>query len=290
MRDRLSKPSLRRPGQPGGAAFDGEPWWCFLAPWRNRALIWQLARRELLGRYRGSWLGTAWMFLTPLILLGVYTVVFRHVFKTQWSPGQNPSDVDFALQLFAGLAIFQCVADLWSRAPRLIVDQANLVTKVRFPLSTLGWAATFAALLHLLGALLVWLAACLAAGYRPQLYWLALPSAVLPLLPWLLGVAWLLSSVGVYLRDLSHLSGLVLTGVLFLSPVFYPTTALPAWLAPFTGWIPLAAPIEALRLMVFGGTWPDFLALGWILLAGIAVASLGAIISARLRPGFADLL
>jgi len=268
----------------------GGRWWQFLLPWRHRELIWQFGRRDVLTRYRGAGLGVAWSVLTPLALLGVYTVVFRHVFNARWGAGHSESDLDFALHLFAGLVIFQWAADLWGRAPRLILEQVNLVTKLVFPLPVLAWSAALAGAFQLSIALAVWLAACVLAGYLPQWAWLALPLPLLSLLPALLGLSWMLASLGVFLRDISQVMGLLITGLLFLSPVFYPISALPEWLRPSVERLPLTAPIEALRRIVLVGRWPDPEPLLGLFAVGLVLAILGLLLMRRLQPGFADVL
>ena len=111
----------------------------FLFPVRHRTLIWQFSRREVLGRYRGSLFGLAWSFITPLLMLGVYTFVFVGVFKARWPGAEAGGGLEFALQIFVGLMVFNLFAEVASRAPRLIVDQPNLVKKVVFPLEILPW-------------------------------------------------------------------------------------------------------------------------------------------------------
>ena len=150
----------------------------FLWPTAHVTLIWQFARREVLGKYRGSMLGLGWSLLTPLAMLAVYTLVFRHIFKARW-PGMDEGNLTFALNLFAGLIVFNWAAEFINRAPRLIVSQPNLVTKVVFPLQVLSWSALLASLFHALLATVAWLAISLLAGHRVGLPWLALPLIVI---------------------------------------------------------------------------------------------------------------
>lgn len=262
----------------------------YLWPWRWRDLIWQFARREVLARYRGSWLGLSWSVLTPLAMLLIYTLVFKHVFKARWPSAAEASNLDFALNLYAGLIVFNWTAELLSRAPRLILEQPNLVTKVVFPLPVLAWSALLAASFQALVSTLIWLIACALAGHVPGASWGLVPLVLLCFAPWLLGLSWLLSSLGVYLRDLPQMVALGLSGLMFLSPVFYPTQALPEWLQPFALWNPLSTPIEALRDCVLVGVLPQ----GGLLAAGaglgLLVCVLGLALMARIQKGFADVL
>ncbi|MBU3740562.1 MAG: hypothetical protein FGM55_16630, partial [Rhodoferax sp.] len=126
----------------------------YLLPLRHAALIGQLTRRSVQARYRQSWLGTAWAVLTPLLMLGVYTLVFRHVFKVRWGT-LDEGNLAFALRLYAGLAVFNFFAECVSRAPGLVLAQPNLVKKVVFPLEVLPWVNALAAGVHLLIALVL---------------------------------------------------------------------------------------------------------------------------------------
>jgi lipopolysaccharide transport system permease protein len=261
----------------------------FLWPTTHATLIWQFARREVLGKYRGSMLGLGWSLLTPLAMLAVYTLVFRHIFKARW-PGMDEGNLTFALNLFAGLIVFNWAAEFINRAPRLIVSQPNLVTKVVFPLQVLCWSALLASLFHALLATVVWLAISLLVGHGVGLAWLALPLIFLALLPVLLGLGWLLSSLGVFFRDLAELTGPVMGMLLFLTPVFFPGSALPQALQPWLPLNPLSTPIEALRAVVLLGVWPNWAHLGWLFVAGVGLSLAGIWVFTRTRGGFADVI
>lgn len=259
-------------------------------PWRFRSLIWQFARKDVLVRYRGSWLGIGWSVVTPLVMLAIYTLVFQHVFKTRWPSAGAGSNLDFALNLYAGLLVFNWVAELLNRAPRLILEQPNLVTKVVFPLPALSWAALVSASFHMAVSLGIWLLASVASGYAPHGGWLALPLVLASLVPWLLALCWILSAVGVYLRDLSQLVGLVVSALMFLTPIFYPVQALPEWIRPVTFFNPLTAPIEALRQVVIVSGDVPWGTLGLTFSTGLMACVLGLWLLQRLQSGFADVL
>lgn len=262
----------------------------FLVPWRYRFLIWQFARKDVVVRYRGSWLGWGWTIVTPLAMLAIYTLVFQYVFKARWPSSKESTDFDFALNLYAGLLLFNWVAELLNRAPRLILEQPNLVTKVVFPLPTLSWAALVSATFHMGISLVIWLIAATVAGYAPRWEWLGLPIALLSLVPWLLAACWVMSSLGVYFRDLSQLVGLAVSGVMFLTPIFYPIQALPIWLQPVALMNPLSGPIEALRLVVILGGEMPWVSLLWLAGTGLVASVMGLCLMKRLQNGFSDVL
>ncbi|MBK6279839.1 MAG: ABC transporter permease [Gammaproteobacteria bacterium] len=197
----------------------------YFLPFEHANLLLQLSRREIQQRFRGSWLGVGWTVLTPLAMLLVYTFVFRTVLGARW-PGAPDSDTEFALRVFSGLLVFSLFSDVVARAPNLVVEQPNLVKKVIFPLEILSWVSTICAVFNACVSMLVLVAAAALAHGGVSCHILALPLVLAALVPMLLGWSWLLASLGVYVRDLSHVVGLILTPLLFLSPVFYPLSAL----------------------------------------------------------------
>lgn len=261
----------------------------YFLPLRQRTLIWQFARRDVLARYRGSLLGLGWSFLTPLLMLAVFTFVFRVVFKARWGTGGD-SDFEFALQAYAGLIVFNLFAEVVSRAPRLVLDQPNLVTRVVFPLEILPWVAVLAGLFHLALNLVALLAATAIArgGLPPSV--LALPLVLAPFVPLLLGLAWFLASLGVFIRDVGQITALAVTLLMFLSPVFYPVASLPERWQPWLRANPLTPAIEQLRRIALEGMWPDWPQLALHLAIAIAIAWAGAFWFAVTRKGFADVL
>ncbi len=262
----------------------------YLYPFQYRALIFQLVKREVQQKFQGSWLGLGWALITPIVMLAVYTFVFRLVLKAKWPGSEGASDAEFALQLFSGLIVFTFFGDVIGRAPTLISDQPNMVKKVIFPLSVMPWVSALAsAFFTLLSTLVLVIGAGIAMGGL-SVHLLALPVIGLVFFPMLLGLGWLLSSLGVYLRDLGHVIGLMLTPLMFLSPIFYPVSALPEIVQGFMILNPLALIIDSVRAVVLGGQWPDFYALLFYALVSMVVAMLGAACFHKTRRGFADVL
>lgn len=257
--------------------------------WRQLPLAWPLAKRDIMARYRGSLAGVAWALLAPLAMVAVYTLVFRGVFQARWGGVVGGDGLGYVLRLFAGLTVFSAVAEVATRATRLIQDNANLVKRVVFPLDLLCVALLMQVALHTLlqMALLALLIVVVGEGWR--LSWLYLPLALAWTLALQYALALLLAALGCYLRDLQHLVPVAMTGLMFLSPVFYPVDAAPPALAFILAVNPLSAPIELFRAAWFG----DAINLDAALWQGLGlVLVLGAAhwIFARLRPAFADLV
>lgn len=257
---------------------------------RHRGLLAALARRDVLGRYRGSVLGLAWSLATPVLMLLVYTFVFGVVFQARWSAGAAASQAEFALVLFVGMMVFGLFSEVLLRAPTLIVGNVNYVKKVVFPLEILPPMVLSAALFHLAVSLAVWLAAHLALVGLPPPTALLLPLVVLPVMLLALGLGWLVAALGVYLRDVGQVITVLVTALLFLAPVFYPLKAVPEVARAWFYLNPLTLPIEMARDVLYWGKVPHPGLWALTLLAGGAVAWAGFAWFQKTRKGFADVL
>ncbi len=259
-------------------------------PFHNRSLLWQFAKRDVLGRYRGSLLGLTWSFLTPLLMLGVYSFVFVGVFRQSWPGSATGGGVEFALQVFAGLLVFNLFAEVASKSPNLIVDQSNLVKKIIFPIELLTWVTVLSGLFHLLISCATLLLVLMIAREGLPVTAFALPAVLLAFLPVLLGLGWFLSAIGVFVRDVGQVMSMVVSLTMFMSPVFYSVKSLNADLQFWMGLNPLTLIIEQVRAVLLLGQWPDWAALGiYAAVASLFAAAAGTFFQLT-RKGFADVL
>lgn len=260
--------------------------------WRNRALVAMLAKREALGRYKGSLLGIAWSFLHPLLMLAVYTFVFSTVFKARWTDGAASSGttLEYTLHLFAGILIYTLFAECVTRAPALVLSNVNYVKKVAFPLEVLPWVTFCAAMFHFVVGLSIWLIFHAAFFGAPPVTALLLPVVLAPLILFILGLCWLLAALGVYLRDVGQIVGILTSALIFLSPIFYPLTALPEALRPYLYLNPLTPAVEQARAVLILGQLPDPRMFGVFLGVSVIIAALGFAFFQKTRKGFADVL
>jgi len=256
---------------------------------RHRKLIYQLAKREVISRYRGSVMGLAWSFFNPLLMLAVYTFVFSVVFNARWG-GQAGHRGEFAIILFVGILVHGIFAECINRAPTLITSNSSYVKRVVFPLDTLPWVAMGAALFHALVSLIVLLVAQLfIRGVLPATV-IYLPLVLFPLILFTMGLAWLLAALGVFIRDIGQMTGILTTILLFLAPVFYPVEALPVQIREWIYINPLTFIIEQSRDVLVWGVNPDLVGLGKYLLFAVFVALLGYACFQKMRRGFSDVI
>jgi lipopolysaccharide transport system permease protein len=235
-------------------------------------------------------LGILWSFVNPVLMLAVYTFVFSVVFKARWTEGGDQSQIGFAVTLFAGLIVFGIFSECVNRAPQLIVSQPNYVKKVVFPLEILPWVSLLAALFHAAISLVILIALLLMTEHRIHLSAILLPVILLPLVLGTMGLGWFLSSLGVFLRDIGQIVGVATTALLFLTPIFFPVSALPPRLQVLSKLNPLALPIEQARDALIFGRPLEWTAYGLSLVVSLVVLYLGYWWFEKTRRGFADVI
>lgn len=259
---------------------------------QHRALIFQMAKREVVGRYQGSVLGIAWSFFHPVLMLVVYTFVFSVVFKARWSTGSGSEEgrTQFAVILFVGMIVHGLLAEMITRAPALVLNNVNYVKKVVFPLEILPVVTALSTLFHAAISLAVLTTAFWVFNGYVHMTGLLIPVVFLPLLVLGLGVSWFLASLGVFLRDVGQIVVILTTVLMFLSPVFYPVSAIPEALRSWVMLNPLTFIIEQARAVLLFGKFPDWSGLMIYLMCALLVAWAGYFWFQRTRKGFSDVL
>ena len=261
----------------------------FQSFWLNRNLVWQMTKREVIGRYRGSFLGLFWSLANPILMLAVYTFVFGFIFQPHWSQGES-SKAEFAIILFSGLIVFTLFSECVTHAPNLILLNVNYVKKVVFPLEILPWVTMGVTLFHVIMNLFV-----LAVFFfiiHLSLNWtiIFLPVIFLPLVLFTLGLSWFLASIGVYVRDAGYAMHILTMMTMFLSPIFYPMSAIPESLRFVQYLNPLALIIEQTRAVLLWGHTPDWIGLGIHFVFSFLAAWFGLLWFQKMRKGFADVI
>jgi lipopolysaccharide transport system permease protein len=271
--------------------FSASPREIVISFWRNHSLIFALSKREVMGRYRGSYFGIFWSFINPLFMLIIYTFVFSVIFKARWNV-ESDSRTEYALILFAGLLIFNLFSECITKAPSLILSNANYVKKVVFPLEILPWVNLYSALFHGLISLIVWLLAYAVFFGAPHVTIIYLPLIVLPFCLIVMGLSWIFASIGVYLRDIGQIIGIAVAALMFLSPIFYPITSVPVQFQKLMLINPITIPVQVTRDFLFWGIQPEVNLMRLVFYWGVSlmIAAVGFFWFQKTRKGFADVL
>ena len=253
----------------------------------NYALMCVLVKRDISIRYRGSIIGVFWSFVHPILMLIVYTFVFNVTFNARWSDNHQ-SKAEFALILFSGLILFNLFSECVSRAPSLIISRANYVKKVVFPLEILPWVSLGSALFQCIVSFAAWLLFYIGLYGLPHPSLLLLPYILLPILLIIMGLSWFFSSLSVYIRDIQPIVTIGMTILMFISPIFYPLSALPNQYQSLMKFNPIAPAIEALRTILYSGHAPSFFNYNLYIIFSFCIAYLGFAWFQKTRKGFSD--
>jgi lipopolysaccharide transport system permease protein len=232
----------------------------FQSGWRHRRLILRLTRHEIEARYRGSLLGRLWAVLTPLFMLAMYTFVFVAIFPAKWND-QVYGTANVALLYFVGLILFDFLFESVIRAPMLVGEYASLIKKVPFPVEVIAWVALATAAFRGVVSACILLIFYLVVDGLPPVSALSIPITLAPLALVALGSIWLLAPVGAFVRDVRHLIGLAAPAAMFLTPIFYPLSAVPEPYRYLLYANPLSLAVEDTRRALFEGGWPQWGAL-----------------------------
>jgi ABC-type polysaccharide/polyol phosphate export permease len=245
----------------------------------RRELFVNLTLRELRGKYKRSALGWAWSLLSPLVTMGVYSLVFSYFLRVDPEAG-DPSGLDnFALFLMCGLLPFTFLSNSMNGGMSSLIGNSNLVKKVYFPREVLvaaivaSWLVSFMIELGLLSV------ALLIAG-NMVLPWLPMVLVVVALQTlFVLGLALALAVATVYYRDLEHLVGLALQVWLYSAPIIYPVTFVADQLEGSWGWTfynlnPLVRFVGVYRDLMYSLRWPS--GADMVFITGVSVAVLVA--------------
>jgi lipopolysaccharide transport system permease protein len=258
--------------------------------WKYRDLIRQLTWREVVGRYKGSFIGLGWSFIQPLIMLCVYTFVFSVIFKARWGVESDEGKAAFALALFMGLITFSIFSEAANSAPSLVLGNVNYVKKVVFPLEILPFVRLLSALINAVFSLAVLFVGILIFNHFIHWTVLLLPLIWLPMIMFTLGCGYFLASLGVFVRDMGTIIGVLTTILFFLTPIFYPISAVPEQFRIFCRMNPIAIFVEDARRVVLWGLFPDWPWFFFGMALSVAVLIFGFVWFMKSKKAFADVI
>lgn len=258
--------------------------------WKNRQLIKNFSQREILSRYKGSFFGLFWSFLTPLIMITVYTFVFSVVFKGKWGQTSSTNPYEFAVIMFCGLIVFNIFNETVNRAPTLITSNVNYVKKVIFPLEILPLTVLVSSLLHASISVVILLIAT-NIFIKISTFTVILGLIILvPLIFLTVGVALILAALGVYVRDISYTVTLLTNVLFYITPIFYPIEAVPVFLQKFMYLNPLTVIVNDFRRVMIWGESPNWTQLGIMFVVSYFIFTIGYFFFKKIQRGFADVL
>ncbi len=255
--------------------------------YERRGQIYDLTRRDFMNRYIGSMLGLLWAFLEPLAMMLIMWGVFSFGLKVR--PSGN---VPFIAYLFTGMSAYNFFSESAGASSNVIRTYDFLVKKVKFRIAILPIVKILSALIIHIIFLFIVMAVIWISGIKPDIYWLQSLYYLIAMLAMLLGLGWLLSAIGVFIRDIANVIGILLTFGFWLTPIFWNKDMLPAAYQKYLCLNPMFYIVQGYRdsFLYHIPFWqhPINTAYYWafttiLLLAGIVTFK-------KLRPHFADVL
>ncbi len=260
----------------------------FTSLWRNRRLIGSLTRRDILGRYRGSFAGAFWTLLNPLLLMATYFFVFGVVLRTRF--GNDSSGSGYVLYFLAGMLPWLAVSEAAGRAPNVIAEYRGFVKKLVFPVETLSAVQVLSGVVTEVMGMAIFVCGLWAVRGRlpSSLVWL--PALVAVQVLFTLGLCWFLAALGAFMRDLGQIIGFLLTLWFFLTPICYPESGVPHGAAAILGKNPMLFLVRAYRAVFLEGQAPQGHAFAAFTALAAVLFLLGHAWFYKLRKNFADVI
>lgn len=258
----------------------------------NCRLAWDLAKRDLAAKYRRSLIGSVWLVLTPLCLLGIYSLIFGRIFGVSWTapPGHGEVPVGFVLPFFVGLAIYLTVSDIVNSSAVLFASKRTFVVKSPFPLWVLWLSNLLRASVHalVLAGLVIALAAFQQRLSFAGIAWGLLSVAICVV--FLCGLSLLLAALGPFIGDISEAMRLLLRVLFYATPITYPLALVPL---PYRDWMwinPLTCMVELLRNPIVFGHMPPVFALAGFAAASVVLLAAAAWVFSRVKGVISDVV
>lgn len=256
----------------------------------HRYLLIQFSKRQIEQRHKGSILGGLWLFVLPLIMMSIYTIVFGLIFEGRYSGVDNQSTLTYALGVFLSLTIFHVVADVASVSTTLISGQPNLVKKIVFPLEILPISGLAYALFQFFVSFSLFSIAIMTVGEGFGNKSIFFVVVIAPLAPLCIGIAFFLSSIGVFFRDIQQIVGPLTMILLYSSAVFYSVDMVPESIWAYLRFNPVLFIVDGVRSTLLWNENPNWKGIGYCYVFSLGVLGLGLVTFRKLKVAFSDAL
>jgi homopolymeric O-antigen transport system permease protein len=255
----------------------------------HSSLIRSMVRRDLTSRYKGSIMGLAWAFITPAVMIVIYTIIFQGIFNARFGNAQE-GYLSYGINLLCGMLPWLAFSDGIQRSTTSLIENVNLVKRVVFPIEALPVNVALSALVNQLIGTIILLVAALIINQTVQPTILLLPLLIAPQLLVTIGLGWLMASLGVFIRDMPQFNQLAITTWMFMTPILYPENQIPEryrWLVNLN---PMAPLIRSYRRILLEGRLPDWRGLMITLVFALVCFIFGYWWFERTKKAFADIL
>ena len=260
--------------------------------YQNRRLIWRLSRNDFKKRYAGSYLGTIWAMVPPIVTVAMYWVVFDRIFGSGPQVTYTGGEVPYVLFLTAGLVPWFFFSDAVMGGMTSLMEYNYLVKKVVFKVSILPIIKVTAAMFVHIGFSVVLVLIAAFYGYTPTVYTLQLFYYTFCEYVFILGLSYATCAIVLFFRDLQNLVSIIMQVGMWATPILWNINTLREKYKPFIKLNPMTYIVEGYRSAVYEQQWfwEHFYSSTyfWIVTALLFVVS--ALIFKKLKPMFADVM
>ncbi len=258
--------------------------------YKRRWLIKYLVQRQLASSYRSSYLGLVWTFLSPLIMVALFTLVFSEVLGLRFREITGDSTLNFGLYLYCGLLPFLAWAQALNQGVNIIRRNRGLVESVIFPLEILPLTSVITALIQSFFGVAALMLVLVVLEQRLEWTAFLLPLVMVPQLLFTLGIGYLIAIAGTYMPDIGEALRGVVRATFFITPIIWPPERIPENFRFLVDYNPLAFLVEAYRNLILDGKLPDGMAAIYFSLVALALFIVGFAAFNRVKHNFAGLL
>jgi len=260
--------------------------------WGNWTLLHQLSKSRFAAGHREDILGVAWLVLEPLVMLAVYSVVFVFIFQVKWE-GVPGKALGTTLYLYAGIVTYQIFAQSLAMSSAIIRDSRSYVKLMVFPTEVLPASVVGGMIVPTFIGYALIVVVALLSGIGVPTTALLLPVVLIPMYLMILGLAWFLSALCVFIPDTRTITMLITHFAFFLTPIVYPLARVREGIPVLYRLLllnPMTTIVESVRMILIQGKMPPWFALGVITVASALVSQLGFAFFMRSKRAFADVI
>lgn len=247
-----------------------------------RELLKTNVKKEIRGKYKNSFLGVLWSFLNPLLQIAVYAIVFPLILRN--------TQENYVIFLCCGLIPWTFFATSITRAAFTMVENGNILKKVYFPREILPISVVTSETVNFLISTIIIICFVVFGGLGISKYVIFYPIVLIAQYLLILSIAFIVSSISVYIRDLQHLIGVALQLLFYAAPIVYAPESIPAEFKWVLDYNPMTYIINGYRDIFYNQHMPDIFALSILIVISLLLCIIGYLIFNKLQKGFAEQL
>ena len=237
-------------------------------------------KKDIRGKYKGSFLGILWSFINPLLSVLVYAIVFPYIMRIKVE--------NYLIYLITGIIPWTFFTSSINMGIISVLSNANMIKKVYFPRIILPISTVTSCLVNFLISCIIILLFCIGSGLGLSINLLWLPLIAVIQYVMLLGFTFILSAIEMYMRDIEHIVNFVLSMAFYVTPILYTPDIFPTQLSWVLKINPMAYIVNAYRSIFFYKEMPDMIGLGIVGIFSVVIFFVGYVIFEKLQKGFAE--